>query len=127
MAKTVTRKRILLVDDEPNVLKLLKTLFDNEGYDAMMVLGGAEALAAMRKSSFDLVLVDFFMPDMNGRELCERIRKNEKWDKVKLIFVTVAEFGLQAMQEMKRLRISDYVPKPFDNKDLVKRVKKALG
>lgn len=120
-------KKIMIVDDEENICVLVKELLGREGFKVETAMSGAEALAKLRKFPVDLVLVDFFMPEMNGRELCEEIRKDAKLKSLKLAFLTVAQFGKGGQEEIKKLKMLDYIQKPFDNQDLVNRVKKMVG
>lgn len=119
--------KVMVVDDEENICKLIKELLEGVGYKVITALSGKEALTNLIKEKVDLVLVDFFMPEMSGMELCEEIRKDAKLKNLKLAFLTVAQFGKEGYKEMEKLNILDYIQKPFDNQDLIKRVKKMLG
>jgi CheY-like chemotaxis protein len=120
-------KKIMTVDDEENILMLVKELLEEEGYNVKTASSGKEALAKLRKEKFDLVLLDFFMPEMSGRDVAEEIRKDKKLKNLKLAFLTVAQYGKHGMDELKRLKVLDYIQKPFDNDDLKARVKKIVG
>jgi len=119
-------KIIMIVDDEADVRQLVRELLISEGYDVITASNGEEALSKLRKARVDLVLVDFFMPGMSGRELCEKIRADAKLKDLKLAFLTVAEYGKEGHYQLKKLRISDYIQKPFDNDELIKRIKKII-
>lgn len=73
------------------------------------------------------MLLDMFMPEMSGREVCERIREDEELKKLKVAFFTVAAFSEQGKQTLKDLNVSDYIVKPFDIDDLLRRVHRMLG
>lgn len=118
--------KILVVDDEPNIRKVVGILLKTEGFDVDYASDGEEALSKLEKSLPDLVLLDMFMPKLSGRATCERIRANPKTKNVKVAFLTVALFSEKGKSELKSLKILDYITKPFDNDDLVVRVKKAL-
>ena len=66
------------------------------------------------------------MPGMSGREVCERIRENPKTQNLKVIFLTVARFSETGKDVLKKMGVMDYITKPFDNEDLLRRVKKLL-
>ena len=68
-------RRVLLIDDDPNVLRLIAVLLERAGFQVTTANGGREGLALAQKSSFDAVVVDYEMPDMNGAEALEAIRK----------------------------------------------------
>jgi len=120
-------KKILVVDDQEDTCKLLKLTLQDSGYKVIIALSGEEALAKLKKQKVDLVLVDFFMPEMSGRKLCEEIRKDPKLKNLKLMFLTVAQYGEEGYKEMERLKISDCIIKPFENDDLIQRIKKIVG
>lgn len=120
-------KKILVVDDEKDVRNVVKVVLEDAGYKVATVSDGPNALKKLRKELRDLVLIDMFMPRMSGRELCERIRSDKKLKKLKCAFLTVAEFSDAGKEELKRMKVLDYIKKPFDNKDLARRVKKMLG
>jgi len=120
-------KKILVVDNEEDTCKLVKVNLQDAGYKVITALSGKEALSKLKKQKVDLVLVDYFMPEMSGRKLCEEIRKDTKLKNLKLMFLTIAQYGKEGYKEMERLKISDYIIKPFKNDDLIKRVKKLVG
>src|SRR4030042_1343746 len=119
-------RKIMVVDDEENVLTLVKAVLDQEGFDVTAVSSGQECLKKLKDAKPELILMDMMMPGMSGREAVERIRADPKNKAVKIIFVTVARFSEVGKETLGKLKVSDYVTKPFDNKDLVKRVRQAL-
>ena len=121
------KKRIMVVDDEESVLELLKAVLENDGYTVLTASDGEECLEKLKKTKPDLVLLDMMMPGMSGREVCERIRKDPKTKNLKIIFVTVARFSEMGKDTLSKMNVLDYITKPFDNADLLKRVKKAAG
>lgn len=120
-------KHILVVDDEPNIRKALGILLRSEGFGVDFAIDGEEALSMLKKSRPDLVLLDMFMPKLSGRATCERIRADPKLKGLKVVFLTVALFSDEGKKGLKGLKISDYIVKPFENSDLVARIKKVLA
>jgi two-component system alkaline phosphatase synthesis response regulator PhoP len=120
-------KTVMIVDDEPHMVELEKAVLEAEGFKTITANNGQEALRILEKAKPDLVLLDMMMPGMSGREVCEKIRKNSKTKSLKVMFVTVARFSEIGKENLKNLDVLDYVTKPFDNSDLITRVKKALG
>jgi len=120
-------KKVMVVDDEPDLCETVKLLLEGKGYEVVSALSGAEALKKLRKERADLVLIDFFMPEMTGRALVDEIRADPKLKNLKLAFLTVALFGEVGREDLQKLGILDYIQKPFDNEDLVRRVKKMVG
>jgi len=120
-------KTIMVVDDEPALLQLIEAILGTEGYNVIAVSNGREALEKLKKAKPDLVLLDMMMPGMSGREVCEKIRSDPKTKSIKVAFLTVAKFSEAGRDTLKKMKVSDYITKPFDNDDLLKRIKKILG
>ncbi len=81
-------KRILVVDDDEMVLMALDELLRPEGYEVHTVLSGAEALERLDQNGYDLLVLDIIMPEMDGFELCKRIREKEGYKKTPIVFLT---------------------------------------
>lgn len=120
-------KKVMIVDDEADLCETVKLLLEGKGLGVVAALSGAEALEKLRKERVDLVLIDFFMPEMSGRGLVAEIRADPKLRDLKLAFLTVASFGEVGREDLRKLEILDYIQKPFDNEDLVRRVKRMVG
>jgi CheY-like chemotaxis protein len=120
-------KTIMVVDDEENARAIIRELLKEEGYKVTEAGNGKEALEKLRKKKADLVLLDFFMPKMSGIDVAEAIKKDPKLKKLKIAFLTVAQFGEEGYKRMRKIKILDYIQKPFDNEDLIKSVKKLVG
>ena len=123
----MTKKKIMVVDDEPSLVELLRAILSQEGFDVLTAYSGSECLEKLKTERPDLILMDMMMPGMSGRETTEKIRKDPRTKGLKVCFLTVARFSEVGKDSLKSLSVSDYITKPFDNKDLVKRVKKAIG
>ncbi|MBN2367391.1 response regulator [Candidatus Woesearchaeota archaeon] len=120
-------KKILIVDDEPHILELEQGILESGGYKTILAPTGKDALLKLEKEIPDLVILDMMMPGMSGREVCEKIRENPKTKNLKVIFVTVARFSEVGKKVLEDLNVSDYITKPFENADLLNRVKKVIG
>ncbi len=120
-------KTIMAVDDESSLLELIKAILGAEGYNVIAVSNGREALDKLKKTKPDLVLLDMMMPGMSGREVCEKIRADPGTKDLKVAFLTVAKFSESGKDKLKKMGVSDYITKPFDNADLLKRIKKIIG
>jgi len=120
-------KKVMVVDDEPDLCETVKLLLEGKGFETVAAQSGAEALKKLKEERVDLVLIDFFMPEMTGRALAAEIRADQKLKDLKLAFLTVALFGEVGEEDLRELGILDYIQKPFDNEDLVRRVKKMVG
>lgn len=120
-------KTILIVDDEPHIIELEKAILEMEGYRVISAENGEEALSLLKKETPDLVILDMMMPKMSGREVCEKIRENSKTKNLKVVFVTVARFSEIGKDKLKNLQVADYITKPFENEEFIKRIKKIVG
>jgi len=120
-------KRIMIVDDEPDTRFALRTLLERHGFEVVEASGGKEALERLRRRPVDLVVIDFLMPEMSGRALAEAIRKDPKLKDLKMVFLTVATLGEVGVKELEKLKISGYIPKPYNNGELVRRIKSIVG
>jgi DNA-binding response OmpR family regulator len=119
-------KRVLVVDDEPNIVMSLRFLMEREGLDVEVAPTGEAALQALERAPADLVLLDVMMPQLDGFEVCQRIRADPRWAAVKIIMLTAK--GREVERDKGRALGADaYVTKPFSTRELVARVKKMLG
>jgi len=119
-------KRVLIVDDEPNIVISLEYLVKREGYEAAIAPDGEAALAALAEQTPDLVVLDVMLPKMNGFELCERIRADPRWRDTKILMLTARGRETEVARGL-RLGADAYVTKPFSTKDLVAQMNELLG
>jgi DNA-binding response OmpR family regulator len=118
-------KKILVVDDEPSILLSLEFLMDQAGYEVLTATDGDEALQSMSEKLPDLILLDVMMPKRDGFDVCQTIRANPEWKKIKIIMLTAK--GREVDQEKGlALGADDYITKPFATQELVKKVKTIL-
>ncbi|MCW3072183.1 MAG: DNA-binding response regulator [Bacteroidetes bacterium] len=115
----MNEKRILLVEDEENLLKIIRLNLELEGYAVTAAVTGIEALKEFRKGNFELVLLDVMLPEMSGFDVCEEIRKENK--DVPVLFLTAKGSGEDRIQGLK-LGADDYLTKPFNLEELLLRV-----
>lgn len=113
---------ILIVDDVPENLQVLGMHLDNAGYDTAFATDGFEALSILEDLSPDLILLDVSMPDIDGFEVCRRIKLNEKTAKIPIIFLT-AHTEKERVLEGLSLGAVDFITKPFHAQELLLRVK----
>ncbi len=117
----------MVVDDEESLIALVSAVLEEEGFDVITASNGEKCLEKLKTEKPDLILLDMMMPGMSGREVCEKIRADLKTKDIKIAFLTVAKFSESGKGVLKNMNVSDYITKPFDNEDLVKRVKKIVG
>ncbi len=113
---------ILAVDDNPQNLQFLGKLLSDNGYEVGMAQNGQQALNFVKKNDPDLILMDIMMPDMDGYEVCERIKKDFFAKQIPIIFLTALG---SAEDIVKGFDVGgvDYVTKPFNPSELLARIK----
>jgi two-component system KDP operon response regulator KdpE len=114
--------RVLVVDDEPQIRRVLRTALGAEGYGVQVAATGAEALDLLAAGGVDLVVLDLGLPDMDGAELCTSLRQ---WSAVPVIVLSVRESEAEKVRALDR-GADDYLVKPFGIAELLARVRAAL-
>ncbi len=118
-------KRVLVVDDEPNIVMSLRFLMEREGFEVEVAPTGEAALEALDRAPADLVLLDVMMPKLDGFEVCQRIRTNPAWAETKIVMLTARGREIERDKGL-ALGADAYVTKPFSTRELVARVKQML-
>ncbi len=113
---------ILTVDDKPQNLQFLGKLLSDNGYEVGMAQSGRQALNFVRKSKPDLILLDIMMPDMDGYEVCEQLKKDFSAKHIPVIFVTAKTDPEDIIKGFDMGGV-DYVTKPFNSAELLARIK----
>lgn len=117
---------VLVVEDDENIVLSLNFLLEKSGFRTRVVGDGNSALIEMRAEKPDVVLLDVMLPERDGFSVCQEIRKNPAWADVRIIMLTAK--GREADREKgMALGADDFVTKPFSTRDLVARVKAAVG
>jgi len=119
-------KKILIADDEPNIVVSLEFLMKQKGHAVRVASTGEEALNAVRDFVPDLILLDVMMPQMSGYDLCQRVRENPDWQGIKIIMLSAKGRDVEVTKGM-AVGADAYVTKPFSTKDLIARVQQLLG
>ena len=118
----MSRERILVVDDEPQIQRFLKPALDAAGYDVVEAVTGAEALKAAVTAAPALVILDLGLPDMDGKEVVTRLRS---WSQVPIIILSARDQETEKIAALD-LGADDYVEKPFAIGELTARIRTAL-
>lgn len=105
-------KKILVVDDDENILNLERTILEQKGFDVTAASGGAAALQILASRVFDLILLDVMMPDVDGFAVCRKIKEDARLKDVPVIFLT-AKGGGEALAEGFESGALMYINKPF--------------
>jgi CheY-like chemotaxis protein len=115
-------KTIMVVDDEPDNIETVKTVLEENDYEVIPCSNGDECLKKLKKQKVDLILMDIMMPGTPVKQVISKIKKTKI---AYLTVVRVSEAEKEAL--LKKKNIVDFIPKPFDIDDLLKRVKKIVG
>lgn len=115
--------RLLVVDDDAHIRELVKVFLQNEGLDVLEAADGVDALSKLESEKIDMVIMDIMMPNMNGWELCEEIRKY--YNDLPILMLTAKGETAQKVKGF-NLGTDDYLVKPFEPAELIVRVKSIL-
>jgi DNA-binding response OmpR family regulator len=118
-------RRILIVDDEPNIVISLEYLMRREGFEVAVAVDGEAALRALAERTVDLVILDVMLPKVNGFDVCRQIRADPRWSGVRILMLTAKGRETEVARGLK-LGADAYVTKPFSTKDLVGQIKRLL-
>ena len=113
-------KRVLVVDDEPNIVDILRFNLEREGYEVITASDGLEGLSQARSQGPDLILLDVMMPEMDGFQVCQELRREDKLTPI--IMLTAREEEADRVMGLE-LGADDYVSKPFSVRELMARVR----
>jgi len=120
------RNRILLVEDEPGIGTSLLQILKMHGLEAVLCDSGKDALTALEKDVFNLVLCDVNLPDFSGYEILKQVRENHNTSKIPFIFLTAYADEADVRKGM-NLGADDYITKPFSAKSLVEAIHTKLA
>jgi phosphate regulon transcriptional regulator PhoB len=117
--------RVLVVDDEPDLLELVRLNLANAGYAVETAASGTDALAALRRAPPDVMVLDLMLPDITGTELCARVRADQRLTGLPIIMLTAKSEEIDRVVGLE-LGADDYVTKPFSPRELALRVRAVL-
>ena len=118
--------KILVVDDDPNALRLVSYAFQAEGYQVATAASGADALARLAQEKPDLMVLDVMMPDMSGIEVCQRVRANPATARLPILMLSARGLVADRVNGLKS-GADDYLPKPADTSELLARAESLLA
>lgn len=118
--------RVTIIDDDPEILRMIKTILSAEDdLDVRTASSGFQAGMLISNWIPDIILLDFLMPQIDGFEVCHRLRADDKTKDIPIIAVSVLK-GDKELEKMRRAGITDYISKPFQSEELVKKIKQHL-
>lgn len=119
-------KKILIVDDEIDLLKVTEFRLKNSGFETMTAADGQEALTLIQKEPPDLILLDLRLPLISGYELCKKLKSDDKLKPIPVIIFT-ASTVTDVEVKVRDIGADDFIIKPFDPQELLAKIKKLIG
>ena len=114
-------KKVLIADDEENIVAALEFLLQRRGYETRVARNGDEALSEIERFAPDLVLLDVMMPRKSGYEVCQRMRGRPEWRHIKIVMLTAKGREVEVSKGVS-LGADLYITKPFSNTELVAKI-----
>jgi two-component system, OmpR family, response regulator VicR len=121
------KKTVVCIEDEPEMIDLVKLILGRKGFDLIGAVGGREGLETVRKLKPDLVLLDLMMPDMDGWEVYQQMKADDNLKGIPVIVVTAKAQSIDKVLGLHIAKVDDYVTKPFGPQELLQSVNKVLG
>jgi DNA-binding response OmpR family regulator len=121
------KQRIMLVDDDPDIVEMLGGLLEGEKYQVLYAYGGEECLEKLssEEGDVDLLVLDLMLPDIDGYEVCRRLRQDPRFTNLSIIMLTARRDTVEKIAGLK-VGADDYLTKPFDAHELVARIRAQL-
>jgi len=121
----MTKPRILIIEDEPDIVQLLKYNLEKEGYDATHVGDGSLAFEIVKKERFNLLILDIMLPGMSGLDLCRKLKEEKTTTNIPIIMASAKDEEIDRILGLE-LGADDYITKPFSVREVMARVKAVL-
>ncbi len=121
------QKRILCIEDEPEMIVLIRLILGRRGFEVTGATGGKAGLEAVRAERPDLVLLDLMMPDMDGWEVYQQMKADEATRHIPVIVVTAKAQSIDKVLGLHIAKVDDYIAKPFSPQELLNSVEKVIG
>lgn len=121
------KKTVVCIEDEPEMIDLVKLILGRKGFELIGAVGGREGLEKVREFKPDLVLLDLMMPDMDGWEVYQQMKADDELKVIPVIVVTAKAQSIDKVLGLHIAKVDDYVTKPFGPQELLQSVNKVLG
>jgi len=121
------RKKIVCIEDEPEMIDLVRLILGRRGFELIGAVGGQEGLETVRQVKPDLVLLDLMMPDMDGWEIYQHMKADEELRNIPVIIVTAKAQSIDKVLGLHIAKVDDYITKPFGPQELIDSVNRVLG
>jgi DNA-binding response OmpR family regulator len=116
-----SKRKVLIADDEPNIVTALEFLLRRRGYDVQVATNGEEALAKVESYAPDVVLLDIMMPVKSGYEVCQRMRERPEWQHIKIVMLSAKGREAEVSKGVS-LGADLYITKPFSTQELIETI-----
>lgn len=120
-------KKILIVDDESDIVELMNIRLSTMGYEVLVAEDGAQAFERLEETVPDLLLLDLTLPDMDGLDIARKLKSQEKFSQMPIILFTASPDRIKDISELESKPIDDCILKPFEPKELIEKLHKFLG
>ncbi len=121
------KKKVLCIEDEPEMIDLIKLILERKGFEVLGAVGGKEGLEVIRREMPDLILLDLMMPEVDGWEVFRQMKADEQLKDIPVIVVTAKAQSIDKVLGLHIAKVDDYVTKPFGPQELLKSVNKVLA
>jgi DNA-binding response OmpR family regulator len=118
---------ILCIEDEPEMIELIRLILGQHNYHVIGALGGEEGVRTAEETGPDLVLLDLMMPGLDGWAVYQRIRSSEKLRETPVIIVTAKAQSIDKVLGLHIAKVDDYISKPFGPQELISSIQRVLG
>jgi DNA-binding response OmpR family regulator len=124
---TTQAKRLAYIEDEAEMIDLVRLILGRRGYTVLGANGGREGLELVRKELPDLVLLDLMMPDMDGWDVYHQMKSEELTRDIPVIVITAKALNIDKVLGLRIAKVEDYIAKPFSPQELLQRVEQVLS
>jgi DNA-binding response OmpR family regulator len=120
-------KLVVCIEDEPEMIDLVKLILSRKGFQVVGAMGGREGLEAIQNEKPDLVLLDLMMPDMDGWEVYQKMKADDSTKGIPVIVVTAKAQSIDKVLGLHIAKVDDYITKPFGPQELLESVEQVLA
>jgi DNA-binding response OmpR family regulator len=120
-------KRVVCIEDEPEMIDLVRLILGRKGFDVIGANGGIEGLETVQRERPDLVLLDLMMPDMDGWEVYQQMKADDELRNIPVVVVTAKAQSIDKVLGLHIAKVDDYITKPFGPQELLESVEKIIG
>ena len=120
-------KLVVCIEDEPEMIDLVKLILSRKGFQVVGAMGGREGLEAIQAHKPDLVLLDLMMPDMDGWEVYQKMKADDSTKAIPVIIVTAKAQSIDKVLGLNIAKVDDYITKPFGPQELLQSVEQVLA